>query len=692
MENPLLDTRGLPRFSDIDPDHVEPAIDKLLAEGRAAVSRLAAQEQPTWDSLVAPMEDLQHRLDRAWSPVSHMNAVVNNEALRGAYNACLPKLSDYGTELGQNEALYRAFETVSRSGSTADDAQRMLLDQTLRDFRLAGVALDGPAKDRYRQISKTLTELQSKFEENLLDSTNAWKRQITDEAMLSGIPEPAVARARAEAKDAGEAGWLFTLDMPSYLAVITHADNADLRREFHEAWVTRASELGPTAGRWDNTEVMDRILALRQEAARLLGFANYAERSLATKMADTPAEVRGFLEDLAQRSRPVAKQEFQELSAFAGRELNAWDVAYYAEKLRHERHEVSEEELRPWFPVDRVMDGLFEVASRLFGVRFTEQSGVDTWHPNARYYTVHTTGGDRRGAFFVDLYARANKRGGAWMDECIGRHRRDQAVEHPVAYLVCNFMPPVEDRPALLTHNDVVTLFHEFGHTLHHVLTRVDYPSVAGINGVPWDAVELPSQFMENFAWRRDVLPLISGHYETGEALPDEKFERLLATRVFHAGMHMVRQLEFALFDLRIHSECGFDDGPGISAVLDEVRANLSVVPVPPFNRFAHGFSHIFGGGYAAGYYSYKWAEVLSADAFSLFEEKGTFDPEAGQAFLREILERGGTRDAMDGYVAYRGRKPTLEPLLRHSGIEAGAEALDAGTGSGADAESGVCP
>ncbi len=676
MENPLLDQRGLPRFKELRPEHVEPAIDRLLTDNRAAIDRLAAQQDPTFESLVEPMEALEHRLGRAWSPVSHLNAVMNNPALREVYNACLPKLSEYGTEVGQNAALFAAYQRVADAdGAGGDAARRRLLEHTLRDFRLSGVALEGAARDRFREISTTLSKLQAKFEENLLDATNAWKCLVTDETRLAGLPAAAVERAREKAEKAGKTGWLFALDAPTYLAVVTHADDRALRREFYEAWVTRASDTGPGDGRWDNTAVMEKILALRHEEAQLLGFANFAELSLATKMAASPDEVCEFLEDLAERSRPVAKTEFAGLEAFAGRALEAWDVAYYAEKLRVERHDISQEALRPWFPVDKALDGLFAVAARLFGLEFERGDDVDRWHDDVRFYTVRNAGGEQRGAFYVDLYARAHKRGGAWMDECVSRASLGGTSDDPVAYLVCNFMPPVGDRPALLTHDDVVTLFHEFGHTLHHVLTRVDYPSVAGISGVPWDAVELPSQFMENFAWQPEVLPMISAHYETGEPLPGATFERLCATRVFHAGMQMVRQLEFALFDLKIHTEYRPGTKPGIADILTDVRRRVAVVPTPDFNRFAHGFSHIFGGGYAAGYYSYKWAEVLSADAWSLFEERGTFDPEAGRRFLGEILERGGSVDAMDAFVAFRGRRPQLTPLLRQTGIEQAARA-----------------
>ncbi|MEM9057160.1 MAG: M3 family metallopeptidase, partial [Pseudomonadota bacterium] len=628
----------------------------------------------TWDSLLVPMEQMHHRLDRVWSPVGHLNAVMNNDALRKAYNACLPLLSDYSTEVGQNERLYAAYRQVAED--SADDlnpAQAEVLRQALRDFRLAGVGLDGEAKRRYGEIMSELSALQAKFEENLLDCANAWSRHVTDEAELAGLPDNALARAREEAARRELDGWVFTLDFPAYQAVITRADSRELRREFYTAWVTRASDQGPHDAKYDNADAMRSILRLRAEVAALLGFDSFVDYSLATKMARNPGEVSDFLNDLARRSVPAAKAEFAELEHWAGRPLEAWDVAYYAEKLRQERLGISQEELRPWFPVDKAMAGLFAVAERLFGISITEQSDVDVWHDDARFYRITDGDGKLVGQFYTDLYARRHKRGGAWMDECVGRMQLGEPLMHPVAYLVCNFMPPGSDKPGLLTHDEVVTLFHEFGHTLHHLLTRVDYPSVSGINGVPWDAVELPSQFMENFAWEHEVLPLISAHFETGKPLPDELFERLLGTRQFQAGLQMVRQLEFALFDLRVHAESSADEAADVHAALAAVRAQVSVLPTPAFNRFPNGFSHIFGGGYAAGYYSYKWAEVLSADAYSLFEENGVLHTDSGIRFLNEILARGGTRDAMEAFVAFRGREPELDALLRHSGLQTDA-------------------
>jgi oligopeptidase A len=549
--------------------------------------------------------------------------------------------------------------------------QRRLLDNALRDFRLAGVALDAERKQRFKAVMERLASAQAKFDENVLDATNAWARPVVDEAELAGLPAAVKARARAEAEKASRDGWLFTLDAPNYQAVLTHAENRRLREDFYVAWVTRASEQGDA--RWDNTALMEEILALRHEAAQLVGFGSFAEYSLATKMANDPAEVLAFLRRLARLCKPAAQREFAELEAFAGGPLEAWDVAFHSERLKRERLAVSEEELRPYFPLPRVLEGLFAVAQRLYGIRIAPREGVEVYHPDVRYYDIlDVDGGQVRGGFFLDLYARPKKRGGAWMDECVGRIALGGAASAlPVAYLVCNFTPPTSPRPSLLTHYEVLTLFHEFGHGLHHMLTRVDFPSVAGINGVPWDAVELPSQFMENFAWREEVLPLISGHVETGEPLPAAVLRKLQATRAFQAGMQSVRQLEFALFDFRLHAEFEPARGGRIAQTLAEVRDEVAVVRPPAINRFPHSFQHIFSGGYAAGYYSYKWAEVLSADAFGAFEEAGIFDAATARRFLQSILERGGSRDAMEAFVEFRGRRPELEPLLRQLGLAA---------------------
>jgi oligopeptidase A len=672
MLNPLLTDYQLPPFTRIRPEHAEPAVRTLLDGNRRQLAALLEAGADGWDRLVAPIERMHHVLARAWSPIGHLNSVLNGEELRAAYNACLPLLTSYHTELAQNAALCAAYQRIlDREGPQLAPEQRKLLENALRDFRLAGVSLPEDRKQRFRRVMERLASVQAKFDENVLDATNAWSRVVGDERELSGLPAMILERARAAAQAAGLPGWLLPLDAPNYQAVLTHCDDEPLRREFYEAWVTRASDQGPHAGKWNNTPLMAEVLALRHEAANLAGFANFAEYSLATKMARDPDEVLQFLRRLARLSRPAAEREYQELEAFAGRGLEAWDVAYYSEQLKRARLDVSEEALRPYFPLPRVLAGLFAVASRLYRIRIVARSDVHAYHPDVRYFDILDRDGTPRGGFFLDLYARPNKRGGAWMDECVGRLQVGQARALPIAYLVCNFAPPVGERPSLLTHHDVLTVFHEFGHGLHHMLTRVNYPSVAGINGVPWDAVELPSQFMENFAWRSEVLPLISSHVDTGEALPLATLERLQATRSFQAGMQTVRQLEFGLFDFRLHAEYSPEHGPRIAETLAEVRAEVSVVPAPAFNRFPNSFQHVFSGGYAAGYYSYKWAEVLSADAFGAFEEHGIYDVSTARRFLQAILERGGSRDAMEAFVEFRGRRPELEPLLRQLGLAA---------------------
>lgn len=632
----------------------------------------------TWDNLAGPLEDLDDRLNRAWAPVAHLNAVVNSEPLREAYNACLPMLSEYATEIGQNETLYHAYRNIAEGAEfkTLDRAQHKIIANALRDFRLSGVDLPAEKKSRFKEIAQELARLASQFQDNLLDATQGWSKHIEDEAQLSGIPEADREVARQTAQRQGKDGWVFTLEFPSYFAVLSYADDRELRRELYTAYVTRASDQGPNAGRWDNSELMEKILALRHEEAQLLGFANYAELSLATKMARSCDEVIGFLEDLSRRSLPVARRDLEELRAYARdhhglSELQAWDLNYYSEKLRQHAYALTEEELKPYFPVDRVLSGMFAIASRLFGLTICHVEGVDVWHPDVRFFEIRDGRGTLRGRFYLDLYARPNKRGGAWMDDCITRRRLKERVQTPVAFLTCNFTPPSSSEPVLLRHDEVQTLFHEFGHGLHHMLTQVDYLGVSGIRGVEWDAVELPSQFMENFCWEREALDLFAAHYRTGQPMPKALFDKMIAARHFQSGMQMVRQLEFSLFDFRIHREYDPSKGGRIYEILDQVRAQTAVFKPPAFNRFPHSFSHIFSGGYAAGYYSYKWAEVLSSDAFSLFEELGILDPDAGRAFLEKILERGGSRDAMELFVEFRGREPCIDALLRHSGIAA---------------------
>lgn len=679
MDNPLLKLQGLPAFSRIQPEHVEPAIDQLLADCRRK-TELLLNDIPefTWDNLVEPLEILDDRLDCAWSPVSHMNSVVNSDQLREAYNASLPKLSAYATEVGQNEQLYQAYKQIREESTDLNYAQIKSLDNALLDFHLSGVDLPSEKKARFKELSQELSRLGSKYNENLLDATNAWSKLITDEGALTGLPQSAKDLAQQTAQQRGEDGWLLTLEFPSYMPVLTYAENRELRHEMYEAYATRASDRGPHAGEWDNSTIMEQILALKHEQAQLLGFDNYVQRSLAHKMARSGEEVMEFLTDLAKRSLPQAKAEFAELCHYAAEEygaeeLEAWDIAFYSEKLRQQRYSITQEELKPYLPETKVIPGMFEVVKRLFGMEITQVDGIDCWHPDVRFYEIKDQDGKLRGEFYLDLYARPNKRGGAWMDDCFGRFVSKQRCQTPVAYLTCNFSPPIGEQPALLTHDEVETLFHEFGHGLHHLLTQIDYPGVSGISGVAWDAVELPSQFMENWCWESEALSLISGHYETGEPIPEELYNRMRAAKNFQSGMQMVRQLEFAIFDMRIHREFSPEHGARIYEILEQVRNEVAVITAPEFNRFAHGFAHIFGGGYGAGYYSYKWAEVLSADAFSLFEKRGIFDQNTGQSFLHSILEQGGAKDAMELFVAFRGREPKIDALLRHSGIPAEA-------------------
>lgn len=676
MTNPLLHAHALPPFSQITPEHVEPAVDQLLSKSREQIETLVqAVANPSWATLVAPLEEMNDTLAKAWSPVSHMNSVVNSDELREAYNACLPKLSQYWTELGQNQGLYQLYQSLADSDQFAalSTEQKTAVEHTLRDFRLSGIALDAEAQKRFGELQQRLSELTTKFSENVLDATNAWSKLITDEAQLAGLPEMAVAAARQAAEAKGEDGWLLTLDFPSYIPVMTYADDRALREEVYTAFATRASDQGPHAGQWDNSAVMQEILQLRLEKAQLLGFENYAEYSLATKMAEDPDQVIGFLRDLAEKSLPEAKREYQELCDFAREEfgmasLEAWDVTYFGEKLKHARYEISQEMLRPYFPLPKVLEGMFDVAQRLFGIDICEITEFDSWHKDARHFEVRRNE-ELIARFYLDPFAREKKRGGAWMDDCRVRRRLDDgSLQLPVAYLVCNFNPPVGDDPALLTHNEVTTLFHEFGHGIHHMLTRIEAADVSGINGVAWDAVELPSQFLENWCWEPEALALISGHYQTGETLPQALLDKMLAAKNFQSGMMMVRQLEFSLFDFQLHRE--YQPGETeVQAVLDRIRSEVAVVNPPVFNRFQHSFSHIFAGGYAAGYYSYKWAEVLSADAFSRFEEEGIFNTQTGADFLHAILEQGGSREAMALFTEFRGRKPEVDALLRHSGI-----------------------
>ncbi|MCL6690026.1 oligopeptidase A [Pseudomonas sp. R3.Fl] len=673
--NPLLQSYDLPPFSAIRPEHVKPAIEQILADNRAGIARILAEQgaNPSWDGLVLAMDELHARLGAAWSPVSHLNAVCNSAELREAYEGCLPMLSAYWTELGQNRELFKAYEALAANPAAAniDVAQKTILEHALRDFRLSGIDLPAEQQKRYAEIQARLSELGSRFSNQLLDATQAWTKHVTDEAALAGLTDSARAQMQQAAQAKGLDGWLISLEFPSYFAVMTYADDRALREEVYAAYCTRASDQGPNAGQNDNGPVMQEILDLRQELARLLGYANFSALSLATKMAESPEQVLHFLRDLAVRSKPYAQQDLDQLKAYAAEQgcaqLQSWDSGYYGEKLREARYSVSQEALRAYFPVDKVLSGLFAIVQKLYGIQIRELHDFERWHPDVRLFEIEENG-QHVGRFYFDLYARANKRGGAWMDGARDR-RRDAAGQlvAPVAYLVCNFTPAVNGKPALLTHDEVTTLFHEFGHGLHHLLTRVEHAGASGINGVAWDAVELPSQFMENWCWEPEGLALISGHYESGAPLPQDILEKMLAAKNFQSGLMMVRQLEFSLFDFELHTSHG--DGRSVLDVLNGVRDEVAVMRPPAYNRFANSFAHIFAGGYAAGYYSYKWAEVLSADAFSRFEEEGVFNPQTGAAFREAILAKGGSQEPMALFVAFRGREPSIDALLRHSGL-----------------------
>jgi oligopeptidase A len=672
MPNPLLDTSSLPRFGEILPEHVLPAVSELIAAHRQKLDELLdGTDDPDFASLIAPLEAMEHELSRVWSPVSHLQAVLGSREWRDAYNEALPLLTEYGTELSHNVRLQRAYSAVeARLGNGAGDARKSVVRHALRDFRLAGVDLPEADKARFKEIVQGLVSTQAAFEHNVQDAADAWSLHIEDPSRLAGLPQSALERASTEAQRRDLRGFLLTLDYPTFDAVMRHAESRELRETLYRAWVTRASDQGADPV-LDNSENIDRILALRYEAARLVGFENYAEYSLATKMAGSTDEVLAFLHELAARSRDAAEKQLDELSELAGYELSPWDTAYWLEKLKQKKYSISNEELREYFPVETVIDGLFAVAGRLYGVEVRAQEGVSTWHDDVRYYSLNSEDGSPIGGFYTDLFARTGKRSGAWIDECIVRKNLNGKTTLPVGYLVCNFPPPDAStgRRSLITHTDVVTLFHEFGHMLHHLLTRIDYPSIAGINGVPWDAVELPSQFMENFAWDYDVLAGCSAHVESGASLPRDLFSRLEASRHAGSALAMLRQLEFALFDFRLHAEYDPSDRRSVLDVLAEVRREVALVEAPGYNRLPHSFSHIFAGGYAAGYYSYKWAEVLAADAFGAFREAGIFDRTTASRFRTELLEIGGSRDVMQAYVAFRGRKPAIDALLKQSGI-----------------------
>jgi oligopeptidase A len=678
--NPLLDFSGLPRFADIRPEHVAPAIDQLLRENQALIDRVGSDPlPPTWESFIEPLDDANERLGRAWGQVAHLNAVMNTAELREVYNATLPKISQYFASLSQNEHLYARYKALRDSPAFArlSREQKKIVENELRDFRLGGAELAPEAKAEFKQLREELAQLSSRFSDNVLDATNAFSYVVTDQSQLRGIPPDVIEAAAAAARADGREGWKFTLHMPSYLPVMQYADERRLRERMYHAYVTRAAEFGTPE--WDNTPLIEQILKLRKRLANLLGFASFAEFSLEPKMADSPSQVLAFLNDLASRVKPYAQRDYEELQGFAREQLDlddlqTWDISWASEKLRVERYAFSEQEVKQYFPESKVLPGMFQLVEKLYGVRIVD-SQAPTWHPDVRFFDIRERGpsptqtGALIGQFYVDLYARPSKRGGAWMDDAMSRKRKQAGLQTPVAYLNCNFSAPLAGKPALFTHNEVITLFHEFGHGLHHLLTRVEHRGVSGINGVEWDAVELPSQFMENFCWEWDVVRGMSAHVDTGAELPRELFEKMLAAKNFHSGLQAVRQLEFALFDMHLHSDFEPAAGRTSLTLLDEVRKRVAMVIPPAYNRFPHSFSHIFAGGYAAGYYSYKWAEVLSADAYGLFEEMGVLSPQAGERFRQEILGVGGSRPALESFVAFRGREPSIDALLRHSGM-----------------------
>jgi len=671
MTNPLLQASALPDFDQIKTEHVAPAIDQILQDNRNKIEQLIQLKDVSWETLARPMEELDNRLNDAWSAVSHLNAVVNDETLREAYNNGLAKITAYSTEVGQNKALYQAYKALAESSEflELDQQSKKAIENILKAFHLSGVDLDEDKKLRFTEISKRLSELTSKFSENVLDATQGWFKHITNEDELLGLPDTALEGAKQAAVQRELEGFVITLDFPSYFPLMTYCDNRELRREVYEAFLTRASDQGPNAGKWDNGPLIKEIMALRYELAQILGFNNYAERSLAKKMASSTDEVLGFLNELADKTKPVAEKEVRELKQFAKDDVESWDVGYFGEKLRQHRYSISQEELRPYFPANHVIKGMFDCVHRLFNIDIEQSTEASVWDSDVTFYNIKRNG-QHIASFYLDLYARSNKRGGAWMADCRVRRRNlDNELVKPVAFLTCNFTPPVGEKPALLTHNEVTTLFHEFGHGLHHMLTQMDVYEVSGINGVAWDAVELPSQFLENWCWQPEALQLISSHYETGEPLPEDMLNKMLAAKNFQAGIQMVRQLEFSIFDFRFHTEYSDSNPLDVLQILQDVRDKVAVIKPPEFTRFPNSFSHIFAGGYAAGYYSYKWAEVLAADAFSKFEENGVFDKVTGEEFLHAILEQGGSREPMELFVEFRGREPSVEPLLQQSGI-----------------------
>ncbi|PID44593.1 MAG: oligopeptidase A [Proteobacteria bacterium] len=676
MKNYLLETQQLPSFSKITADDVEPALEQCLKENRDLLDELLRiTDKPNWDNFILPLERVENRLSRMWSPVSHMNAVVNTPELRKAYNDSLPKLSEFSAELGQNKAYFAAIRSIQKCQDELglSSAQRKSLNDAIKGFRRSGIDLDNDKQAYFKEIDQKLSQLCSKFSDNILDATNDWVLHTNDKDLLKGLPESALSAAAQSAKQRGLDGWLLTLEFPSFHAVMSYADDRALREKIYTAYITRASDQSENT-QFDNNDYMVEILKLRQEKAQLLGFKHYADYSVDIKMADSHEQVIDFLEELAEKSHPHAVREFAELAEFAKADLGidqleAWDVSYASDKLKQKLFDFSNEDLKPYFPTDQVLKGLFSLVESLYNIKVQQRTDVDTWHPDVRFYEILNADGCTQAQFYLDLYARQHKRGGAWMADYCARFRDGDNLQIPVAFMTCNSSSPTGDKPALFTHDEVITLFHEFGHGLHHMLTEVEHLSISGIRGVEWDAVELPSQFMENWCWQRDTLNMFAAHYDTGEKIPDALFKKMQAAQHFQSAMGMVRQLEFALFDLRVHMNTHINSAKDIQDILNETRKQVAVIPAPEFNRFQNSFTHIFSGGYAAGYYSYKWAEVLSADAFARFEEEGLFSPQVGKEFLSHILQQGGSRPAMQSFVAFRGRKPHVDALLRHNGL-----------------------
>ncbi|OFZ94731.1 MAG: oligopeptidase A [Betaproteobacteria bacterium RIFCSPLOWO2_02_67_12] len=670
--NPLLDFSGLPRFAEIRPEHIAPAIEQLIDGAREAMAH-AAQAEASWDAFVAPLDDANERLARAWGQVVHLHAVLDSPQLRAAYNENLPKVTRYWTELGQDPHLFARYAALGAAPEFAhyNHERRKVVENALRDFQLGGAELPPEKKSRFAAIQQELAGVSARFAEHLLDATNAGAVLLRDPARLAGLPDDAVAAAREAAANDGQEGWKFTLHMPSWLPAMQYAEDRALRETLYRQSVTRASEFGEPE--WDNSPLIARIVRLRNEGAELLGYRNHAEVSLVPKMARTPGEVLAFLRDLARRARPFAERDAAAMQAFARAELGlealqAWDVAFVSERLRQRHFQFSDHEVKQYFPETQVVPGMFRLVESLYGLRIA-QASAPRWHDDVRFFELRDASGELIGQFYTDLYARDTKRGGAWMDEAIARRRKNGRIQTPVAHLNCNFARPAGGKPALFTHDDVITLFHEFGHVLHLLLTRVEELGVSGLSGVEWDAVELPSQFMENFCWEWEVIAPMTRHVDTGASIPRALFERMLAAKNFQAGIAILRQIEFALFDMRLHCEPVAATAGRALVLLDEVRREVAVLLPPEYNRFPNSFAHVFAGGYAAGYYSYQWAEVLSADAYAAFEESGVLDARTGGRFRDEILAVGGSRPAAESFRAFRGRAPQVDALLRHNGM-----------------------